>query len=166
MSKVLFKFSGGFITLPSLILIDRNDGGNLVVMPASKVWERSELGKEELFNWSCLVAATGKAMLDVLPQLENGCINYWEAGNWALNAMAEPVGQKNAIDHRIVHMHLLGRNPRSKNLETLWGEAPIFPMFQDARNWAAKNAPLTSKECKSVVNRVQEILFEKYGINS
>ena len=33
-------------------------------------------------------------MIDVLPQLAGGCINYWEAGNWALNDEAEPKGAR------------------------------------------------------------------------
>jgi len=41
-----------------------------------------------------------QAMLKVLPQLESGCINYWEAGNWALNFEAEPRGPKIAPVHR------------------------------------------------------------------
>jgi hypothetical protein len=35
--------------------------------------------------WSFLVTAAGKAMLDVLPQLQGGCINYFDAGNWQLH---------------------------------------------------------------------------------
>ncbi|MGZ5446485.1 MAG: hypothetical protein ACXWLY_31685 [Thermoanaerobaculia bacterium] len=77
----LFTSSGGSIVLPELVLVDREDGGNLIVEPPRDVWERSELTAEELTLWSFLIAATGRAMLDVLPQLEGGCINYWEAGN-------------------------------------------------------------------------------------
>ena len=77
---------GGDVVLPDplLVLVDRIDGGNLIVNPQRPVWERSELTALELTQWSYLVAATGRAMLDVLPQLAGGCINYWEAGNWAL----------------------------------------------------------------------------------
>ncbi len=62
-------------------------------------WERSELTPAELTQFAFLVSAAGRAMLDVLSQLEGGCINYWEAGNWALNDDAEPKGRK------------VGRNP-------------------------------------------------------
>ena len=79
-----------------LVLVDRSDGGNLIVNPPRDVWERSELTPAELVAWSFLVAATGRAMIDVLPQLEGGCVNYWEAGNWALHHDAEPAGPKTA----------------------------------------------------------------------
>ncbi len=112
MALKLFTCHGGHIVLPdrTLVLVSRQDGGNLVVIPPREVWERSELTPLELMLWSFLVAATGKAMIDVLPQLEGGCINYWEAGNWALNDEAEPKGLKTAGEYRKVHMHLLGRS--------------------------------------------------------
>src|SRR3954470_19474012 len=96
----LYTCQGGHISLPdrALVLVSREDGGNLIVTPPRDVWERSVLTPVELMRWSFLVAAAGKAMLDRLPQLEGGCINYWEAGNWALNERAEPVGPKTGKD--------------------------------------------------------------------
>ena len=68
----LLTTGGGSVVLPDakLVLVDRRDGGNLIVNPPRDVWERSELTAAELIAWSCLVAATGRAMLDVLPQLD------------------------------------------------------------------------------------------------
>lgn len=159
----LYTGAGGTIVLPEMPLVDRNDGGNLIVNPPREVWERSELPAEELTQWSFLVAATGRAMLDVLPQLDGGCINYWEAGNWALNEGAEPRGFKTAPEHRRVHMHLLGRSPRAAHPSWQWGEAPRFPDFAERRAWAASFAPLDDAECAAVVARAQALLREKYG---
>src|SRR5829696_2875375 len=77
---VLFSCDGGDIVLPDarLLLVSRLDGGNLVVNPPRRVWERSALTPPELTRWAALVAAAGRAMLETLPQLEGGCINYWE----------------------------------------------------------------------------------------
>ncbi len=159
----LFKCDGGRIILPfELPLVDREDGGNLVVVPPRKVWERSELDREELVEWALLVAATGSAMLEALPQLEGGCINYWEAGNWALNDDAEPVGPKTAPQSRRVHMHLLGRSRSANSDAWRWGEAPKFPDFKDRFTWAANNRPLTQSECSDVVFRVAQTLRDKY----
>lgn len=96
MSQILFSCGGGNIALPepTLVLVSRLDGGNLIVTPSREVWDRSELSATELTSWSFLVAATAKAMLDTLPQLKDGCINYWDAGNWALNEQAEPEGKR------------------------------------------------------------------------
>ena len=160
----LFNCAGGQIILPlQLPLVDREDGGNLVVVPPREVWERSELDRDELVAWSLLVAATGKAMLESLPQLEGGCINYWEAGNWGLNDKAEPVGQKIASQSRKVHLHLLGRSPKATSDSWRWGEAPKFPDFTERFTWAANNRPLTNKECSDVVCRVSEILQDDYA---
>ena len=136
MGLILFTCHGGHLALPDkgAALVSREDGGNLLVLPPREVWERGELTPTELTDWSFLVAAAGQAMLRTLPQLELGCINYFEAGNWALNFAAEPrgpgsrgigsrgigsagigsAGIKSGPEHRRVHMHLLGRSRTAK----------------------------------------------------
>ncbi len=164
--QTLFSWAGGTIALPdpSLVLVSREDGGNLVVHPPRAVWERSELSSPELNGWSVLVAAAGRAMLDALPQLEGGCINYWEAGNWALNDAAEPAGPKDPRQHRSVHMHLLGRSPAASDPSWSWGEAPIFPRFADRLAWASRRERLRPEECGRIVARVRELMVDRYGI--
>ncbi len=159
----LFSCVGGVVLLPTRngALVSREDGGNLIVNPPRDVWERGELTAQELRNWSCLVAATGSAMLSCLPQLEGGCINYWEAGNWALNHYAPPAGVKRARDHRSVHLHLLGRN-LSPNWQ--WGESPIFPRYADRAGMASPEDRLTPVETHAIVNAIREALVCKYEI--
>lgn len=166
MGLILFSCAGGDIVLPDrrLVLVDRQDGGNLVVNPPREVWERSELQPGELLAWSLLVAATGRAMIDALPQLAGGCVNYWEAGNWALNAQAEPMGEKTAPEFRRVHLHLLGRSPRALSADWRWGEAPGFPAFADRHAWAARHQRLTASECSAVLTAVDGSLRGKYGM--
>lgn len=168
MGQKLFSCDGGQIVLPDVgaALIDRADGGNLIVNPPRDVWERSELNADEMKLWSFLVAATGQAMLETLPQLEGGCINYWEAGNWALNEQAEPKGFKTAKTSRSVHMHLLGRSPRSTNPDVKWGEAPKFPDYADRLAWTAENELLNADECMKIIDKVRMILIWKYGFST
>ncbi len=86
MSHVLVRATGGTVSLPdpATIMIDRADGGQLVLHPPRRVWDRTALTRDELVAWHLLIAATARAMLETLPQLEGGCLNYWDAGNWAL----------------------------------------------------------------------------------
>ena len=160
----LFECAGGVIALPAphSLLADRADGGHLLANPPRRVWERSALSADELTAWAHLVAATGEAMLAVLSQLEGGCINYWEAGNWALNDDAEPKGPKRAPDHRNMHLHLLGRSRSSTNPDYQWGESPSFPRYADRLTWAAGKQRLTSEECAAVVERAGAIMRDKY----
>lgn len=155
----ILSCAGGYVSLPDpkLVLVDRRDGGNLIVSPARDVWDRSELTATELTEWTFLVAATGRAMLDVLPQLEGGCINYWDAGNWALHDDAEPKGRKLAPQYRHLHLHLLGRSPSATSAAWRWGEAPKWPDFADRYAWAATNEQLTTEECAAIVERVKSI---------
>jgi hypothetical protein len=169
MAIPIFACVGGTLVLPdaSLLLVSRENGGNLVVNPPVPVWERSELTREQLMYWSFLVAAAGRAMLESLPQLEGGCINYWEAGNWALNEQAEPVGRrKTAKEFRKVHLHLLGRSRMSQDPSWKWGESPIFPRFHERDSWSVKYKRLTVNECCQIVERAEFLLKNNYGLSS
>jgi len=167
-SLKLFTCQGGHLLLPDpkLVLVSREDGGNLIVLPPREVWERTELTPSELTLWSFLVAATGKAMLDVLPQLGGGCINYWEAGNWALNDQAVPEGEKATREYRKVHMHLLGRSRTATDPSWKWGEAPKFPDFVDRHAWASRNERLKAQECRDIVVQIGNVLTASYGFRA
>jgi diadenosine tetraphosphate (Ap4A) HIT family hydrolase len=162
--KPLFAGPGGSIERPTRVLCDRADGGHLIVNPPRPVWERSELTALELAQWGWLVAATGRAMLDVLPVLAGGCLNYWEAGNWALNDAAPPAGAKRVQDHRRVHLHLFGRSRTAGHADWAWGESPRFPTYADSAAWAAQFAPLDDSECAAVVARAVQLLDTVYRL--
>jgi hypothetical protein len=163
MPKILYSGPGGYVVLPDKVLCDRNDGGHLVVNPPQDVWERGELSPNDLALWSFLVAATGAAMLKTLPVLANGCLNYWEAGNWALNKLASPSGAKDVVQHRRVHLHIFGRSRHSLDPDWQWGESPKFPDYIQSDDWAKKFQPLTDEECKMIADAVKSILKEKYA---
>lgn len=164
MSHVLMRGRGGTVSLPdpATIMIDRADGGQLVVHPPRRVWDRTALTRDELVAWDLLVAATARAMLDVLPQLEGGCLNYWDAGNWALNPAAAPEGPKRGPEARVLHQHLCGRSPRSEDPSWTWGESPLFPAFADRVAWSRGKHALTPQECAAVVARAAEVLRDVY----
>ena len=168
MSIALLASPGGTLLLPDRqsVLLDRADGGNLVVLPPRPVWERSELTSDELTQWSFLVAASARAMLEVLPQLEGGVINYWEAGNWALNDAAAPPGRKRGDRHKRVHLHLLGRSPGSTDPHWQWGESPVFPRYADRLTWSAGFERFWPDECHAIVKRAHYLLTTKYAVAS
>lgn len=148
--------------LPDLLLNDRLDGGHLVVSPARDVWERGELTFDELAAWSALIAATGWAMLAVLPQLGDSCINYWEAGNWSVHDAAEPIGPKSVPDHRRVHTHVIGRSRTAPSDGWQWGEAPQFPRFAHRVEWATQFTPLRADECAAIARQIGRRMKERY----
>jgi hypothetical protein len=168
MAITLFKCAGGTIVLPNrgAALVSREDGGNLIVNPPREVWERSELTPQELADWGALVSAVGRVMIDTLPQLSGGCVNYWEAGNWALNDAAEPRGPKTARDHRRVHLHLLGRSPKAKHPAWRWGEAPKFPDYVDRLEWANDFERLSAEECRLIIESVKKCLTARREIET
>ena len=100
--RVLLRPPGATVCLPdpATIMIDRADGGQLVVNPPRARLGAHGVGRPGARRWNVLVAATARAMLECLPQLHGGCINYWDAGNWALNDAADPAGPKAGPDHR------------------------------------------------------------------
>lgn len=165
-NNVLFVGAGGAVLLPTTPLNGRQDGGHLLVNPPREVWERSELKAEELMHWSFLVAATGEAMLNTLPQLADGCLNYWEAGNWSLNTAAPPIGIKNPSDHRRVHLHVFGRSRTARHEDWQWGESPRFPSYVDSKKWSSQFELLTSEECALISARIEKLLREKFDLRS
>lgn len=168
MSHVLYRGPGGSVALPDpkTIMIDRRDGGQLVVHPPRRVWDRTVLDAGELTQWNFLVAAAAGAMLDTLPQLRDGCINYWDAGNWALNDAAAPPGPKSGSVHRVLHLHLVGRSPESSDASWAWGESPFYPRYEDRFVWSAGKTALTAGECGVLVTRLHHLLFDRYGVDA
>lgn len=164
MSQVLMRGRGGSVSLPdpATIMLDRADGGQLVIHPPRRVWDRTALTRDELVAWDLLVAATARAMLDELPQLDGGCINYWDAGNWALNTAADPPGAKRGHAARVLHLHLCGRNPHSQDPAWQWGESPFFPPFAERFAWSRGKQPLTAHECAAIASRAVAVLRDVY----
>lgn len=167
MSITLFSCVGGKLILPSgaTVFIDRRFGGNLILDPARPVWDRTEFSAVELTQWSFLVSAAAKAMLTTLPALKHGCINYWDAGNWALHPDAEPKGAKTGSEHRKLHMHLLGRSPLSEDPNWTWGEAPKFASFANRIEATVRNQRLNQDECRTIVEATGDVLRTKYGFS-
>jgi diadenosine tetraphosphate (Ap4A) HIT family hydrolase len=163
MAKVLYKGPEGTVIVPRGLFLDRSDGGHLIVNPPREVWECSELTAEELVRWSFLVAAAGRAMIDALPQLEGGCVNYFEAGNWALNDPAPPRGPKKAREHRSMHIHIFGRSRNAEHPSWRWGEAPRLPLYKARKSFSATFSPLDGKECAAVARRLKSLLGARYG---
>ena len=161
---VLISCPGGTVGLPAKPMNHRSDGGHLLVNPPRPVWERSELTADELARWACLVAATGRAMLETLPQLAGGCLNYWEAGNNALNELALPPGPKRPQLHRKMHLHVFGRSPRATHPDWQWGEPPQFPKFVSSEAWAAQFSRLEHDECAAIQARILTLLEGRYAV--
>lgn len=164
MSHVLMRGRGGRVCLPdpATTMIDRANGGQLVLYPVRQVWDRTALTREELIAWHLLIAATARAMLDT-PQLAGGCLNYWDAGNWALNAHADPPGPKAPHRARVLHQHLCGRSPHSTDGAWQWGEAPFFPAYVERLAWSAGKAPFTPAECVTIVEVTRTVLRDVYA---
>lgn len=161
-SRTILFHAAGSITLPAQVLCDRADGGHLVVHPPRPVWERTALDAAELAAWALLVAATGQAMLDTLPTLGGGCLNYWEAGNWALNDLAVPIGPKQVQRDRRMHLHVFGRSRHARHPDWAWGESPRFPAFAESASWSAQFAPLSEDECGAIAERARALLLSRY----
>lgn len=163
-SQTLLVHAAGSVHLPAKVLCDRADGGHLVVNPPRPVWERTALDAHELAAWALLVAATGQAMLERLPALRDGCLNYWEAGNWALNDLAGPIGPKQPRRHRAMHLHIFGRSRHAQHPDWAWGESPRFPAFAESEGWSAQFAPLSADECQAIARRVGALLRSRYRL--
>lgn len=153
----------GVVGTPSRPMNQPEDGGHLLVLPPRRVWDRTALQPQELVQWSLLVAATAAAMLSCLEVLRDGCLNYWEAGNFALNDLSPPAGPKDPRTHREMHLHLFGRSRRASHPDWKWGQSPRFPRYEDSGPWCSQFSAFDDATRARLGNELRAVLARSYG---
>src|SRR3954470_19038150 len=83
-------------------LVDREDGGHIIISPKVKVRTRQDLEPALAIELMRLTIVTGEAMTKVLTRngVPIGRINYQDNGNWSVH---KPEGPH-------LHIHLYGRS--------------------------------------------------------
>ncbi|MCA3027318.1 MAG: hypothetical protein ING66_01860 [Rhodocyclaceae bacterium] len=102
--QVLLKCSGGTVALLNMTTVDHADGVRLCINTPREVWEHVELSAIMPTQCGFLVAATGQAMMAVLPQLKDGCINYRAAGFQPIDTRQYKVALRRIAKYR-PHKH-------------------------------------------------------------
>lgn len=135
------------VEVPEFPLVDRADGGHVVIDPIVKIVDRQQLTPLQAVELMRLTMVTGEAMTNVMIRhgVDIGRINYQDNGNWGV---FKPEGP-------FMHIHLYGR-AKSAKVHT-YGQACYFPHRDEDPEYYKKFNPLT-------VNDVQEMKKEMMAL--
>jgi diadenosine tetraphosphate (Ap4A) HIT family hydrolase len=131
-------------------LIDREDGGHIIVEPIIKIVDRQQLQAREAIEFMRLTMVAGEAMKTVLSAngIAIGRINYQDNGNWSV---LKPEGPH-------FHLHIYGRAMNARYQP--YGQACYFPHPDTHPEWYARLKPLSSSDIDGICKKIYLLLSE------
>ena len=137
---VITTLKNFWIEAPDAPLVDRLDGGHVVIHPSIPVSKRQDLTYKLACELMQLTIIVGQAMEDVLKQsgIPIGRINYQDNGNWSVFSPGGP----------LMHIHLFGRATNAR-IQT-YGEALYFPHREKHPAFYERNAALLPEESAAI----------------
>jgi diadenosine tetraphosphate (Ap4A) HIT family hydrolase len=135
------------VEAPEKPLLDRGDGGHIVVSPKVRVTDRQQLSPKQAIELMRLTLVTGQAMTTVMQAngVDIGRINYQDNGNWTV---FHPEGS-------FLHVHLYGR-AKSAQYNT-YGQACFFPHKDEAPEYYARFSPLQQKDISDLTIEITRL---------
>ena len=130
---ILISESKNFkVEVPDFPLIDREDGGHIVIDPKLKVRDRQELSAGLAIELMRLTMIVGEAMTTALTNrgVVIGRINYQDNGNWSVFKPDGPA----------LHVHIYGRAKDAKIQR--YGQSLFFPHKDEDPNFYLGLKPL------------------------
>jgi hypothetical protein len=135
-------------------LVDRDDGGHVIIDPVVSVRDRQELIPKLAVEFMRLSVVTGQAMTTVMIKhgVDIGRINYQDNGNWSVFLPEGP--------H--LHLHLYGRATNAKYQR--YGQACYFPHKDENPGFYKHFQPLDAKDIFEIGNEIKRLLgTEKFS---
>ena len=132
-------------------LVDRNDGGHIIIEPKERVSSRQDLSAKEAIELMRLTIVAGIAMEKVMSQngVDIGRINYQDNGNWSV---FKPQGPH-------LHYHLYGRAKNAKIQK--YGQTLSMPHIDDHPEYYKDLKPLIKEDINGIRNEIGELLKEE-----
>jgi len=144
--------SGSFIVLSAdTPLVDRNDGGHIIIEPRVKISTRQDLSAKQAIELMRLTIIVGAAMEKVMNQngVDIGRINYQDNGNWSV---FKPQGAH-------LHYHLYGRAKSAKIQK--YGQTLSMPHIEENPEYYKELKPLSDEDVSEIRNEIELLLKEK-----
>lgn len=132
-------------------LVDRNDGGHIVINPKQRVSDLQKLLPVQAIELMRLLMVAGEAMSVALTKngIAIGRINYQDNGNWGVFLTEGP-------DQ---HFHLYGR---AKNaIGQKYGQALHFPHRNEQPELYEHLEPLTSDDILAIKTEIERLLLSE-----
>jgi diadenosine tetraphosphate (Ap4A) HIT family hydrolase len=133
---LIFETNNFHVEAPEKPLVDRGDGGHIVINPKVRVTNRQQLSPKLAIELMRLTLLTGQAMTTVMNAngVDVGRINYQDNGNWTV---FHPEGS-------FLHIHLYGRAKSAQYNK--YGQACFFPHKNEAPGYYERFSPLHQKD--------------------
>jgi diadenosine tetraphosphate (Ap4A) HIT family hydrolase len=142
------------VEVPDFPLIDREDGGHLVIDPKLRVKDRQALSPEQAIELMRLTLIVGEAMTVALKSkdINIGRINYQDNGNWSV---FNPEGP-------FLHIHLYGRATNAKTQR--FGQSLYFPHKDEQPDFYSGVKPLNTEDAIAIRDEIEKLFaLPKYS---
>ena len=132
-------------------LIDRNDGGHVVINPIVRISDRQQFTARQAIEFMRLSIVAGQALTFVMRKngVDVGRINYQDNGNWGVFKPEGPA----------FHLHLYGRATNAKFQP--YGQACYFPHIDQHPDFYARLRPLTEADIQGMREEIPKLLLEE-----
>lgn len=143
--------TGSFVVLSAETpLVDREDGGHIIIEPRIKISTRQALSAKQAIELMRLTIVVGEAMEKIMNQngVDIGRINYQDNGNWSV---FKPQGPH-------LHYHLYGRAKSAKIQK--YGQTLSMPHIEEKPEFYKDLKPLSDMDIIGIGNEI-ELLFKE-----
>ncbi len=129
-------------------LVDRDDGGHVVIQPRRRIRSRQDLSPEQAIEFIRLTLIVGEAMTLGLSKqgVPIGRINYQDSGNWSV---FKPEGP-------FFHYHLFGRSLEARHQK--YGEALHFPHRDRHPEVYEHLKPLNEQDQEAIRSEIKRLM--------
>jgi diadenosine tetraphosphate (Ap4A) HIT family hydrolase len=132
-------------------LVDRNDGGHIMISPKTRISTRQQLEANDAIELMRLTIVTGEAMHVVMNEhgVDIGRINYQDNGNWSVFSPEGPA----------LHIHLFGRAKSAVHQK--YGQALFFPHRDEHPDKYKSLKALEPQDNHEIHTKIRSLLEEK-----
>lgn len=147
---IIYQTENFSVEAPDAPLVDRNDGGHILIDPKVKVRDRQQLSPPQAIELMRLTIVVGEAMTRVMNRhgVDVGRINYQDNGNWSVFSPEGP--------H--MHVHTYGRAKSAKVQR--YGQACYFPHRDEQPEFYKDLKPLSAEDVSAIKKEIGDLLQE------
>lgn len=157
MTALIFETNNFIVEVPDYPLIDREDGGHIIINPKVKIRDRQALSPELAVELMRLTIVVGEAMTTALTNrgVDIGRINYQDNGNWSVFKDEGP----------FMHIHIYGRGKDAKIQR--YGQSLYFPHKDEDPNFYSGLRPLDAGDVEAIRDEIENLFaLPKYSNQS
>ncbi len=144
----IYESKNFVVEVPVFPLVDRQDGGHIVISPKKRVKDLQSLTDEQAIELMRLLRTAGKAMETImnLHGVDIGRINYQDNGNWGVFLPEGPYQ----------HFHIYGRAKSAKVQP--YGQSLYFPHKNEKPEFYKNNKSLNAEDVTAIKKEIERLI--------